>query len=198
MSRSGRRTSAVLPPKARKAVLTAHVIASVAWIGLSVCLLVLGLTGLLHPDPQVSRAAYIALGVVVTPGQPISGLALVSGIALSLGTKWGLLRHWWVVVSLVLTAVMTALVQLSLAPLMRGAAAKVLAAAPEVPAADAVGGDAVSIVVAPAVAITALSFVAAINVYKPWGRTSRSGPANPAATRLGASPGSPATSRSRR
>ncbi|MBA8827214.1 hypothetical protein FHX42_004598 [Saccharopolyspora lacisalsi] len=160
-----------LPPRARKVVLTVHVIASVAWIGATLCLLALSLTGLLSRDPQVQRAAYVALGTIVTVvGAPVSIAALVSGIMISVGTRWGLFRHWWVLVSLVATAVMTAAVLFALGPLMRGAAADALAAPPGTPVLDAVGDAAVSAVVAPCVALVALSAITALNVFKPRGR----------------------------
>lgn len=172
MSESPRAPSrrGLLPPRARKIVLTAHVIASVAWIGATLCLLALSLTGLLSRNPQVQQAAYVALGTIATVvGTPVSIAALVSGIVISVGTRWGLFRHWWVLVSLVATAAMTALVVFSLGPLMRGAAADALAAPPGTPVSDAVGDAAVSAVVAPCVALVALSAVTALNVVKPRG-----------------------------
>jgi hypothetical protein len=36
---------------------------------------------------------------------PLSFAALLSGLVQSLGTRWGLLRHWWIVAKLVLTIV---------------------------------------------------------------------------------------------
>src|ERR671919_195924 len=49
------------------------------------------------------RAAYVGMGwvaggVIV----PLAVAALLTGILVSLITKWGLLRHYWVVISLVL------------------------------------------------------------------------------------------------
>ncbi|GAA0505734.1 hypothetical protein GCM10011581_32170 [Saccharopolyspora subtropica] len=159
----------------RKLVLTVHVIASVAWIGGSACLLVLGLTGLLADDPQVQRAAYIADGALgAWVARPVSILALVSGVLISVGTKWGLFRYWWVLISLVATAAMTAAVTFQLAPRLIRAGESALAAPPGADVVAAVGPDAASLVVAPSVALVALSIVTALNVYKPWGRVRRS------------------------
>src|ERR1700712_3065309 len=59
-----------------------------------------------HRDPQVWRVCYLLVQTVdtwlVIPG---AFAALVSGIALSLVTPWGLTRYWWVLVKLVLTVV---------------------------------------------------------------------------------------------
>lgn len=169
-ARDGARRGRVLPPRARKTVLTVHVIASVAWIGASLCLLVLGLTGLLSGDPDVQRASYGALGTIVTViAVPVSLAAFLSGIVVSVGSRWGLFRHWWVVISLVATAIMAAAVTFALAPMMRTVSAQALAA-PAGRVVEAVGDEVVPVVVAPSVAVVALSLVTAINVFKPRGR----------------------------
>jgi hypothetical protein len=67
-------------------------------------LLTLGITGLASPDPELIRAGYLAMGlladaVLLPPALP----APITGILLALGTRWGLARHWWVTVKLVLT-----------------------------------------------------------------------------------------------
>ena len=38
---------------------------------------------------------------------PLSVAALFTGLIMSLGTKWGLFRHYWVVISLLLTIIAT-------------------------------------------------------------------------------------------
>lgn len=170
-----RRVRRTLPPKWRKLVLTIHVIASVAWIGASLCLLTLGLTGVLSTDQQTQKAAYIALGTIgTTVTVPVAIAALVSGVVISVGTKWGLVRYWWTLISLVATAVMTAAVVFALAPGMRAAAANAAATPPGASVLDAVGDEAASVIAAPCVATVALGVVTAINVYKPWGRIRRS------------------------
>ncbi len=147
-----------------------HVIASVAWVGASLCLVVLGLTGLLAEDPLTRRSAYVALGAVAgTVALPVSLAAFASGVLIALGTRWRLFRHWWVLVSLIATGVMTAAVAFALTPMMRSTAARALTA-PANRIAEAVGPDAIAVVVAPSVAVVALSAVTALNVFKPRGR----------------------------
>jgi len=74
------------------------------------------------------RAAWIAMeltGWFVLV--PLALTALLSGVAMSLGTNWGLFRHYWVVISLVLTIFSTVILLLhmptvsSLAGMMRDA-----------------------------------------------------------------------------
>jgi hypothetical protein len=43
---------------------------------------------------------------------PLAHAALVSGIALSLGTPWGLFRHYWVALKLVITAFSTVILMI--------------------------------------------------------------------------------------
>lgn len=63
----------------------------------------------LTSDGATSRAAYLAMDVVGRGALlPLSVGALTSGIVQSLGTKWGLFKHYWVLVKLVLTVFATA------------------------------------------------------------------------------------------
>jgi hypothetical protein len=80
-----------------------HVVLSVGWLGAVVAFLALALASLSR-EPALSRAAYLMMAVVGRGALlPLSVGALVSGVVQSLGTKWGLLRHYWVLVKLVLT-----------------------------------------------------------------------------------------------
>lgn len=91
---------------ARKALLAVHVIVAVGWIGLDLCLLVLAVTGAVTGDPLLRRAAYLTLGLLGgTLIIPVSVAALVTGITLAAGTRWGLVKYRWVLVSLLLTGI---------------------------------------------------------------------------------------------
>jgi hypothetical protein len=95
-----------MPPRLRKAVLTAHVTASVGWLGAVAGFLALSVVGLTSDDAQTVRAAYLAMNsigwfVLV----PLSLASLLTGLVQSLGTKWGLLLHYWVLVKLMLNVV---------------------------------------------------------------------------------------------
>jgi hypothetical protein len=93
---------------ARRATLTAHVAVSVGWFGAVAVSLVLGVAGLLDRDPEVVRAVWLSLALVGWWALvPLSLLSLVTGLVQSLGTRWGLLRHYWVVVKLVLNLIAT-------------------------------------------------------------------------------------------
>ena len=91
-------------PTLRKFTFTAHITSSVGWVGAALVFLALAAVGLLSDDEKTVRGAYLVMApaawfVLV----PLAHASLVSGIALSLGTPWGLIRHYWVVVKLAIT-----------------------------------------------------------------------------------------------
>ena len=98
-----------LRPPLRKLVLTAHVTASVGWLGAVLVFLALALTGLTSDDASTVRAVYLLMRPLASAVLvPLAVAALATGILSSLGTAWGLFRHYWVLVKLGITAVATA------------------------------------------------------------------------------------------
>lgn len=157
----------MMRPRVRQAALVAHVAASVGWLGAAAAFIVLDVATVASADAQVLRAAYVAMELVTTWAiVPLALAAFGSGVVMSLGTKWGLFRHWWVVATLALTAGAT-LVLLVQVPLIGHRAA--LAADPATPEAElrslgnlllhSIGGSVVLLV------------VTVLNVVKPRGLT---------------------------
>ena len=106
-----------MTPRLRKFALTAHVTSSVGWFGAVAGFLALAITGLAGRDAHRVQAAYLAMEsvswlVIV----PLSLASLVTGLAQALGTPWGLFRHYWVVIKLVMTVLATAVLLLHLQP----------------------------------------------------------------------------------
>ncbi|TDD88029.1 DUF2269 domain-containing protein [Actinomadura rubrisoli] len=90
-------------PSTRKAITVVHIAASVALLGEVWGLVVLNLCATLTDDGALAHAAYRLMGVLVFAGGiPLSLISLGSGIALALGSRWGLLRHYWVFAKLLL------------------------------------------------------------------------------------------------
>src|SRR5918996_5701216 len=94
----------VFAPALRKFTFTTHVTSSVGWVGAALVFLALAAIGLSSDDERTVRGAYLVMApaawfVLV----PLAHASLVSGMALSLGTPWGLIRHYWVVVKLAIT-----------------------------------------------------------------------------------------------
>lgn len=161
-----------LPPRWRKAVLTLHVVISVGWLGLDIALLTLGITGLTTGSPEILRASYLAMDVFADVLIiPISVGALLSGVVLSLGTHWGLLRHYWVALKFLLTSAALTASILSLRPGIEEAAASVTGVPTGALAGVDLGKVGIDLVVAPTVALALYTIMTVLSVYKPWGRT---------------------------
>jgi hypothetical protein len=93
-----------MSPPLRKFVLTAHIGFSVGWLGAAAAYLALDWTVATSRDVQTLRSAWIAMGSIASQVIfPLALLSLLTGLVVSLGTKWGLFRHWWVLISLLLT-----------------------------------------------------------------------------------------------
>ncbi len=97
-----------MAPRLRKVALTAHISSSVGWLGAIAGFLALAITGLTQRDAQIVHAAYLGMDwigwfVLV----PLSIASLLTGLVLSLGTAWGLVRHYWVLATLLINVVAT-------------------------------------------------------------------------------------------
>lgn len=91
-------------PGLRKLLLSIHLVVSVGWIGAIAAYLALDVTTVAADDPARLRAAYMGMDLIVrTVIIPLAITTLISGIVVSLGTRWGLFRHYWVLISLLLT-----------------------------------------------------------------------------------------------
>jgi hypothetical protein len=93
----------IMSTRLRKFALTAHVASSVGWLGAVVGFLALGVAGVTSQDAQTVRGAYLMMELT---GQfvlvPLSLASLLTGLVQSLGTRWGLFRHYWVLAKLLL------------------------------------------------------------------------------------------------
>ena len=92
----------------RRFTFTTHVTSSVGWLGAVLVFVALAAIGLISQDERTVRGAYLVMApaawfVLV----PLAHASLVSGVALSLGTPWGLIRHYWVAIKLVITVFST-------------------------------------------------------------------------------------------
>jgi hypothetical protein len=97
-----------MTPRVRKLALTAHVSASVGWLGAVAGFLGLSVVGLTSDDADTVRGAYL----VMEPGAwfvlvPLAFASLLTGLVQALGTTWGLFRHYWVLFKLLINLVAT-------------------------------------------------------------------------------------------
>ena len=97
-----------MAPRLRKFALTAHVISSVGLLGAIAGFLALAVAGLTSQNDQMVRATYLAMDLIARFVILALALAsLLSGLIQSVGTPWGLFRHYWVLAKLLLTVFAT-------------------------------------------------------------------------------------------
>lgn len=93
-------------PPLRKALMAFHVACSVGWMGAVAVFIALDLAAL--SDPEQSRLLWLALDATGwTLLVPLAIATLVTGVTVALASPWGLLRHYWVLFKLLITAFAT-------------------------------------------------------------------------------------------
>lgn len=111
-----------MPLCLRKVALTLHVTSSVGLLGAITAFLALAVGGLIAQDAQTVRTAYPAMELIARcVVVPLTIASLITGLVQSLGTPWGLFRHYWVLVKLLLTFFAAAVLLLKV-PLINHAA----------------------------------------------------------------------------
>ncbi len=158
-----------MTPRLRKFALTVHVTASLGWIGAVVAYLTLVVAAMNSQDAQTLRAAWIAMELTGWFAiVPLSLVSLLTGIVMALGTKWGLFRHYWVLISLALTIFATAVLlqHMQTVSLFAGIAAE-MDSADIGRLRDGLGGE----LFHAGVGLLVLLVIQMLNVYKPRGMT---------------------------
>jgi hypothetical protein len=157
-----------MTPGLRKFVRTAHIAFTVGWLGTVAGFFALALVGLNSLDAQMVNAAYLAMRMitwyVIVPFSFIP--LLLTGPLLSLGTPWGLFRHYWILVKLVINILSTLILLVHLQPinyLARMAAEGALSTADHTLQ--------IQMVIASGAALVALLVATGLAVYKPRGMT---------------------------
>ncbi len=175
-----RTRSVRLTGPARRLVRLAHLIAALGWIGVDVVFGVLAVTGFFSETPGTVAASYLALSIFVVPLLLMFGLTtLGTGLALSIGSGWGVIRYWWVTAKLLINVVLSGLVLLLLQPRLAAAGAE--ATRIDASLSDRLEGIPVDLLFPPIVSGAALLAASLLGTFKPWGRTpyGRRRPATP-------------------
>lgn len=150
-----------LSPRARRAVLTAHILVSVGLLGEVSAFLAIAVRAAGADDAALASAAYDLLATLqLLFGIPLSLAALATGLTLGLGSKWGVLRYPWVMIKLALIVSVILMGALVLGP-----------AVDAIRAGD--GSVEARILAGAAWDVVALVVATALSVYKP-GRRRRS------------------------
>ncbi|MEV5695298.1 hypothetical protein [Micromonospora globbae] len=85
----------------RKVWLTLHVGIGVGWLGVATGMLALAIIGATADTHETQHGAYLMLHRFdLLLAIPSAFLSIITGVVVSLGTPWGLLRHWWVLAKL--------------------------------------------------------------------------------------------------
>ena len=167
-----------LGARTRKGVLEVHIVSAGAWVGIDVVMGVLVFTALLAGNEGTRALCYLALELFAVWPLIVTGLVcLASGVVLALGTKYGLVRYWWVAIKLALNVVLVVLVMFALRPGVIEMAEQGRRFMAGEPASLAVGG----LVFPPVVSTSALLVATVLAVFKPWGRIRKRQSSKPAA-----------------
>lgn len=156
-----------LTPPLRKFVVTAHITFAVGWLGAVAGFLALATVGLNSQDTQIMNAAY--LGMDLTARYvilPLSFAPLITGPILSLGTPWGLFRHYWILAKLLITVLSTLILLVHMQPI-----GHLALMATDGTLSSASLGQRVQMVVASGAGMLALLLATGLAVYKPRGMT---------------------------
>jgi hypothetical protein len=157
-----------MTPRIRKFALTAHIVSSVGWLGAVAGFLAFAIAGLTSDDAPSVRAAYLATEMITWYViVPLSFASLTTGIIQSLGTTWGLFRHYWVLAKLVLTGLATVLLLVHTQPIEHVASVAAVTSL----ARDDLLELRIQLVADAGAALVVLLVTTALSVYKPRGMT---------------------------
>ena len=156
----------MMTPALRRVTFTTHITSSVGWVGAAMVFLALAVIGVTSDDERTVRGAYLVMApaawfVLV----PLAHASLLSGIALSLGTTWGLFRQYWVALKLGITVFATVILLIYMGTFrqMAGVAAD--------PMMDLAVVRNASPIVHAILALVLLLAATVLGVYKPFGMT---------------------------
>jgi hypothetical protein len=156
-----------LGSRTRRAVLIIHIASAGSWIGIDVVIAVMVFTALFTNDRQTKALCYEALSLFAVWPLLGAGLAcLVTGVTLGLGSRYGLLRYWWVAVKLGLNLVLSGLVLIGLRP----GVAELDRLGHQLAAGSTAAAPLGNMIYPPIVSPIALAIALVLAVVKPWGR----------------------------
>lgn len=152
-----------MAPSLRKFVLTVHLTVSVGWIGAVLAYIGLVLAAQESQGTETVRAARMGMEVIAwNVLVPLAFASLLTGLIMALGTKWGLFRHYWVLISLLLTIIATVVLLSQLEHISAGVTTE---------AHSGSRGGLWSELLHPGGGLLVLLVIQTLNVYKPRGLT---------------------------
>ena len=156
-----------MKPAARRALLVVHIGTTVGWLGAVAASLTLAVVALATTDTTVANAALLTLEPLGWAALvPMSLASLASGVIQSLASPWGLVRHYWVLIKLLMNLLAVGVLLLYM---------QTLAELAHLARASVATGDATTRSASPVVhgiaAVVLLLAALVLSVYKPRGRT---------------------------
>jgi uncharacterized membrane protein len=157
----------IMKPGVRKFALAVHLTLSIGWVGAVAAYIALDISTITSSNPESLRSAYLGMDLIARRViVPLALATLATGLIMSLGTKWGLFRHYWVLISLVMTTIATTVLMIETQTIshLAGVAARPRTSVNELRSlgntlAHSVGGTVVLVV------------VLVLNIFKPQGMT---------------------------
>lgn len=154
-----------MSPGLRKGMLTAHVVVSVGWLGVALTMVGLATRGLLLTDPEARTHNYEVMHFFDRAlNAPLAVSMLVTSLICALFTRWGLVRHTWVLVKLVLSVTIFLAIPLLSAP-------RLITLTESIPLGTEPPGTAAEVLAVAVCGATTLVVITTVSVVKPWGRT---------------------------
>ena len=155
-----------LAPRTRKVWLILHIGVSAGWLGVALTMTALAITGSVASSHSVRHGAYELLEIVdLAAAIPSMALSIITGLVISLGTKWGLVRWWWVITKFAISLTI---------PVLAGSLESSLADELALRTADPggrPGGAGIALTACLAGFTVALWAATILSVLKPWPRT---------------------------
>jgi hypothetical protein len=153
-----------------KLIVTAHVTVSVAWLGIVLGKLVLALLAITANTTETAQALYFAMESLNIVFPPLVVASILSGVALTLGTRWGLFQYYWVLTKFVLSfAVFVSGARFSTVLVQGSIAAQTGVSLPEDSFLAWVASPSTLLVALFGAHVLGLTVATVLSQYKPWG-----------------------------
>ena len=156
----------IMSPRMSKLMLTAHVTFSLGWFGTVAAFLVLSIAGV-TANEEIVKACYLGMDLIAWfVILPFCLCSLITGLAQSLFTHWGLFKHWWTLVKFILTLLATIVLLVHMQPISY--LAKIASDSPL--ALNELSALRIRLIADAGAAMLVLLATTTISVYKPWGK----------------------------
>jgi hypothetical protein len=155
-------------------LVTAHVGVSVAWLGVVLAKFALAVIAMNSSAAEMAQAVYFAMESLNIVFPPLVIASLLTGVALTLGTRWGLLEYYWVLTKFVLSfVVFVSGARFSTALAQESIVARTGASLPEDTFLAWLASASTLLAVLFASHMLGLAVATVLSQYKPWGRLPR-------------------------